>query len=152
MKLGDLSKKYANAALQVYLELCEVRKYWDVEYKYDGDLGMLYFTAKKTKSEKTSVFVPRCSSDDLSYTQMQSYFALCDNSEIKSVFLALVSSDSTCVFYQITEGLNQPVDTSARHSKLNRQEKLDADIRKHKNLITEAALCGMSITIRDQKN
>jgi hypothetical protein len=69
-----------------------------------------------------------------------------------SVFLALVSSDSTCVFYQITQGLNQPVDTSARHSKLNRQEKLDADIRKHKNLITEAALCGMSITIRDQKN
>lgn len=59
----------------------------------------------------------------------------------------MLASDSTCVYYQISDGLIELRDTTAKHLKVNKREKLDVEIEKNRRYIEEAALCGTSITI-----
>lgn len=63
----------------------------------------------------------------------------------------MVSPDSTCVIYELKEGLHLPSETSNQRMKKDRNAKLDADITKHRNLIEHAALCGTAVTIKDHK-
>lgn len=56
-----------------------VKKYWDVECKYDNLLKMLYITGKKTTSSQTSTFIPMACSDDVSFTKMQTLFKIGDS-------------------------------------------------------------------------
>ncbi|RZC39388.1 tRNA-splicing endonuclease subunit Sen15-like [Asbolus verrucosus] len=151
MALGCEDRKDAVVVLQVYLELCEVKKYWNVECKYHNDLKLLYLTASKTKSERPSIFVPESSNDNLSYIKLQSYFTLCDDIGYKRIYLVPVTSDSTCVYYQLTEGLFEPTDVNNKQSKSDRQERLDAEIRKNKRVLEEAALSSIAVTIKESK-
>ena len=57
------------------------KKYWDVSHKYHDTLKILYFMAKKRESENASIFVPRCSTDGLSFNQMQALFELQEGCE-----------------------------------------------------------------------
>ncbi|KAJ8973572.1 hypothetical protein NQ317_001597 [Molorchus minor] len=64
-----------------------------------------------------------------------------------TVFLVIVHSDSTCVYYQLTDGLVQPTDSMAKHLKENKQEKLDSDLKKNRDLLEQSALFGYKITL-----
>lgn len=67
-----------------------------------------------------------------------------------SAFLAIVHPDSTCIYYKISKGLSEPNDIAAKHSRVNKQEKLDSELRKHQNVIQQAALYGLPVTIVDK--
>lgn len=80
------------------------------------------------------------------------YISFCSHTEFISlltfsIYVALVSSDSTCVYYQITDGLGKPPSEETMKSVENKKENLDANFRNHRALIEEAALCGLPVTI-----
>lgn len=63
-----------------------------------------------------------------------------------SVILVFVESNSTCVFYQINEGLTDVPSSGLSVARLDsRREKLDAEIRKLTPIIQESALCGLPL-------
>ncbi|KAJ8958224.1 hypothetical protein NQ318_017365 [Aromia moschata] len=120
-----VDKKEAFITSQVYLEICELKRYFDVTYSFNAALNKITISAKKDKSG------PAVSQD--------------------TVFLVIVHSDSTCVYYQLTSGLSKPTDATAKHLKENKQEKLDGDIRKNRELIQHAALLGVNVTLKQNQ-
>ncbi|KRT84725.1 hypothetical protein AMK59_1511, partial [Oryctes borbonicus] len=107
INLGCPTKREAAIALQVYLELCEVKRYHDVEYRFSTDLQCMYLTARKMKLSDSAIFLPIPVSDNISFLNMEKYLSL-SNEDQKSIILAMVDSDSTCVYYQITGGIKDP--------------------------------------------
>ncbi|XP_071050602.1 uncharacterized protein [Onthophagus taurus] len=145
MKMGCKTRKEAAITSHVFLELCEVKKYWDVEYHFNEILSSMYITAKKTKSSKTLTFIPISSFDGISIEEMKKYLIL--DQEHKSVHLAIVDSDLTSVYYQITDGIGDPTPESQEESIKDRRMKLDGDLRSNKKILEEAAMYGIPITI-----
>ncbi|XP_076272255.1 tRNA splicing endonuclease subunit 15 [Rhynchophorus ferrugineus] len=141
------NEKSAVLASQVLLELCEVKKYWNIEYEYDQNTGKIIVRAKKTASEPHSVFIPISSYEELSFNKIDDYLNIY---KVNRAFLAIVHPDSTCIYYEITKGLSEPNDTTAKHSRVNKQEKLDSELRKHQKTIEQAALYGLPVTIIDK--
>ncbi|ENN72246.1 uncharacterized protein LOC109543272 [Dendroctonus ponderosae] len=131
-------------ATQVYLELCEVKRYWSPSYEFNPELGKIVIKAKKKPTEDVVVFVPIASFECLSFEKMQQFLS---STQTKSLFLAIVHPDSTCIYYKVTADLEEPTDATAKHLKVDKKQKLDADLRKHRELIEQAALYGIPITI-----
>ncbi|KAF5303348.1 hypothetical protein FQR65_LT08261 [Abscondita terminalis] len=144
-RLGCTNSKNVAISIQVYLELCEVKKFWDIEYLYDESIGKIYFTAKLTRKGEPSMFIPVEVSESLSFNSLQDLLKL-ERSQRKQVFIVIVSSDSTCVFYQISNGLVDPV--QEKNYSLERSRKIDAVLRRNKDLIEQAALCNIPITLK----
>ncbi|KAF2906162.1 hypothetical protein ILUMI_00020 [Ignelater luminosus] len=145
IKKGCNNRKSIAIATQVYLELSEVKRYWDVEYHYSSSLGRLYFTARKKKNEYPLIFIPVEVSEGLSFHNFQEFFQLCDNSELQTICLAIVNSDSTCIFYQMSNSLVRPTEISQKSKDQN--QKLGNDLKKHRKLLEQAALYGIPITL-----
>ncbi|KAB0796644.1 hypothetical protein PPYR_10705 [Photinus pyralis] len=144
-KLGCQNPKSTSIAIQVYLELCEVKRYWDVKYFYNENLDSLYFSAKPTKDEEECIFFPIEVSRTVSLKYLQDLFQLCKNPEHKLI-VVLVNSDSTSVYYQIYNGLMQPVEDSKNvHQETSRR--IDSNLRRHRDAIEQAAICGISLTL-----
>ncbi|CAH1132577.1 unnamed protein product [Ceutorhynchus assimilis] len=141
-KLG-VDEKSAVVACQVFLELCEVKRYWEPKYEYNSTIHKIIIKAKKKPNEEFSIFVPIPSYEQLNFDKLQTIFGNC----IDNIFLAILHPDSTCVYYQISKGLQEPTETDAKHLRVNKQEKLDADLRKHRDLIHQSALFGIPITL-----
>ncbi|XP_030766140.1 uncharacterized protein LOC115890130 [Sitophilus oryzae] len=142
-KLGA-DEKTSVIALQVLLELCEVKKYWDISYVYKEALKNIIIKARKTKTEAHSTFIPISSYENLSFLKMQEFLDVCDT---ESAYLAILHPDSTCVYYEISKGLVEPSDTTAKHLRVNKKEKLDMELKKHYKTIEQAALMGISMTL-----
>ncbi|GJQ71083.1 putative heat shock 70 kDa protein cognate [Trypoxylus dichotomus] len=145
-KIGCPTKREAAIALQVYLELCEVKRYYDVEYQFSADLKCMYFTGRKTKSGDVSIFVPITVSSNISFLEMEKYLGLSSDSQ-KSVVLAMLDSDSTCVYYQITEGIKDPPPETPPVDIEQKRMKLDTELRKNRKLLEESAMYGLPITL-----
>ncbi|XP_050294882.1 uncharacterized protein LOC126735044 [Anthonomus grandis grandis] len=142
-KLGATERDSAIAS-QVYLELCEVKRYWDLKYDYNTCLNNIILYAKKKPYNDFSIFLPISTSEHLSFDKLQDFLAKCKS---QSIYLAMLHPDSTCIYYNIAEGLAEPVDTSAKHLRVNKQHKLDIEVKKNRELIEYAALTGIPITI-----
>lgn len=65
-----------------------------------------------------------------------------------SIFLAFINADTTCVYYQINEGLLQPKAITSKHLVRNSQNIRDSLIRKNKDLIEQSASYGIPITLK----
>lgn len=61
--------------------------------------------------------------------------------------MAIVDADSTCVYYQITNGLGKIEHSTTKESAVNKREKLEQDLKKYKNVIEQSALFGMTVHI-----
>lgn len=61
------------------------------------------------------------------------------------ICLAIVNPDSTCVFYQLSNSLDPP--TAVSQKSTDQTQKLDKDLKKHKQLLQEAAMYGIPITL-----
>lgn len=122
-----------------------MKRYWDIRYFYDIDLKNIYFCAKRSKDEEDSIFFPIEVSRLVSFSYLQNLFPLCKTRENKLI-VVLVHSDSTCVYYQIFNGLLEPVQDS-KNNHHEQSKRIDANLRKHKDLIEQAALCGIPVTL-----
>ncbi|XP_071480624.1 tRNA-splicing endonuclease subunit Sen15-like [Diadema antillarum] len=120
-----------SSTLLVYLDLCEAKNWWNVELHPCGSLQMVYMTGKPSKKEDyvavlplqtKAVLSPACLSKFLSSIEpKQSKHTSLDSitphrgAEIpeehratKTLTLAMVDSDSTIVYYRISNGLVSP--------------------------------------------
>ncbi|XP_019877016.1 uncharacterized protein LOC109604903 [Aethina tumida] len=129
---------------QVYLELCELKKYWDVTYEYKSESGP-FVTGSKTKSGPKECFVPSPVSKTFDFMQMQQIIQQHNN--YSRVYLVFVSPDSTCVYYQISDGLSEMTDTEAKHLKEDKHEIINAELKKHQNNLEQAAMFGMPVCL-----
>lgn len=62
-----------------------------------------------------------------------------------SVILCFLEADSTCVYYQCTDGLNDTIQSSSKEGIEDKRERLDSNIRKLRPLIEDSALCGTAL-------
>lgn len=145
-----VSQQEAVITFQVYMELCEIKRYYNISHRYDNTLDKLILLASKSKNGPLCTFVPIQVHEEMTFSKMRNISILDENG---TVYIVIVHPDSTCVYYQIKEGLMVPSDITVKHLKENRQEKFDVDIRKNRELLQHAALVGVPVTIkREQKD
>lgn len=141
----NVSRQDAVMTLQVFVELCEVKRYYNVEYSYNSPLEKFVLTASKTKHGPTCAFIPYAVHEGLNFLKLHKILRAVPNIII---YLVLVHGDSTCVFYQIAEGLLEPTDAKAKHTRQNRRDRLDNELRRNRRLLEQSALYGIPVTIR----
>ncbi|XP_060535080.1 tRNA-splicing endonuclease subunit Sen15-like [Cylas formicarius] len=148
LRLG-VSSEAAVIATQVFLELNEIKKYWDVGYEYNAALNRIVLRGKKTKRDTISVFVPVSVHEDLCFAKVSDLIDSCGES---GIFLAIVHPDSTCVYYRVSEGLIEPTEeeVSAKHLRIDRRELLDSGLRKNRRVLEEAARYGVAVSISNE--
>lgn len=146
--LQHVDQQDAVISLQVYMELCEIKRYYNVSYLYNQTLEKVIILASKTKNEPLCSFIPIQIYEEITFSKMRQ---MSISTESETVYIVIVHPDSTCVYYQIKEGLMEPTEISVKHLKENKQEKLDADIKKNRDLLQHAALVNVAVTINQEK-
>lgn len=131
----------------IYLDLCEAKKYWNVEYFCHETNGKTYLKAKRNKKEKESLFIPCDVSQPTNLRKIRDLLVLNKNNDYESVFMAMISPDSTCIYYEISDGLVEPQEISINHLKKNKHEELDSKLRKNHLILEQAALYGIPVTL-----
>ncbi|CAH0546530.1 unnamed protein product [Brassicogethes aeneus] len=137
-------QKEAVLALQVYLELCEIKKYWNIDYHFE-DISGAFLTGSKTKSSLKDCFIPLPTSKVLNFMKIQELLQI--HKEYNRTFLVFVSEDSTTVYYQIADGLTEITDTQAKHLKEDKHEIINHELRRNQKALEEAALYGTPISL-----
>lgn len=138
---GCRDQKTAAMTCQVYQEFIENKKYHNVTYKYNERLNTTYITAKCTKSSPECVFVPISSFDNISLDTMGKYIEI---EESKTVYLAILSPDSTLVCYRLSDGLMLP--SVLKETKHDRRQVLDSELNKRRDDIKSAAMCSLPLS------
>lgn len=129
---------------QVYMELCELKRYYNVSYEFNSSVNKIILLANKSKHCPISAFVPVIAHEELTFSKIRQIALL---KSFPTVYIVIVHPDSTCIYYQVKDGLMEPTEVSAKHLREDKQKKLDADLKKHSDLIQHAALIGVAITL-----
>nr|CAI5829496.1 unnamed protein product [Callosobruchus analis] len=145
----NVDKQNAVITLQTYIELCEIKRYYNVEYKFNSNLGKYVVTAKKSPSESTCAFVPVSVYEGLNILKLKHVIK---SIGYEVIYLVIVHPDSTCVYYQIADGLMEPVESEPKRFKEDKREILDTILRKNQKLLEDAALMNVTIDIPVLKN
>lgn len=69
-------------------------------------------------------------------------------SKNEKLYIAIVSSDSTSVYYQISKDLSDPC--QEKKDVLERSRRIDAELRRNRDLIEQAALYNLPITLKKE--
>ncbi|CAH1972800.1 unnamed protein product [Acanthoscelides obtectus] len=144
-----VDKQSAVLTFQTYIELCEVKRYYNVEYNYNSALKQYVITAKKSPGKPTCAFVPISVYEPLNVLRL---IHIIKNTNSEAVYLVIVHPDSTCVYYQIADGLMEPVESEPKRFKEDKTDVLDNILRKNRKMLEDAALMNISVNIPILKN
>nr|CAH7768596.1 unnamed protein product [Callosobruchus chinensis] len=144
-----VDKQNAVITLQTYIELCEVKRYYNVRYYFNSDLGKYVVTANKSSSESTCAFVPISVYESLDMLKLKHVIK---STDYELIYLVIVHPDSTCVYYQIADGLMEPVESEPKRFKEDKREVLDSILRKNQILLENAAFLNVSVDLPVLKN
>lgn len=148
-KLGEIgctSVAKAQICVHVYVELTEVKKYWNVKFCHDKTTDTTYITAQKNRNSERIIFLPIPVAESLSFNDMKKCFNLRQCNE--SIYLAIVDPDSTSVYYQISDGIAPPAQPLAvRLQARDRRQYNDSVLRRNTKIMEEAALCSLTIDL-----
>ncbi|XP_073498660.1 tRNA-splicing endonuclease subunit Sen15 isoform X2 [Phyllobates terribilis] len=114
MKMMDVAEgTQVYAAFLVYMDLLEVRNWNDVQILSSPELHLLYLCGKEKDDSPPQVIVPTPVAMPCSPGRIQQLLKLNHTSEENpkpnySVLLAIVETDSTIVYYKLTDGLVIP--------------------------------------------
>ncbi|XP_046734437.1 uncharacterized protein LOC124404391 isoform X1 [Diprion similis] len=138
-KLGCTNALQITIAFQTYIELCEVKQFWDVQYKYNKLLDLIYLEACTTKSSPLQKYIPWPAVNTISLNHIEQM-----QNELKSERLTLVfvEGDSTSIYYCVSAGLVKPASPEQSKKYKKRQEKkieLESEIRKNASNLYELA-------------
>ncbi|XP_073439009.1 tRNA-splicing endonuclease subunit Sen15 isoform X2 [Dendrobates tinctorius] len=100
-------------AFLVYMDLLEVRNWNDVQILSAPELHLIYLCGKEKDDSAPQVIIPTPVSTSCSHGRIQQLLKLNPASEENpkadcSVLLAIVETDSTIVYYKLTDGLVIP--------------------------------------------
>lgn len=139
----------AAITLQLYFELSEVKRYYNISYSYNSELNDFILYASKQRNTPACAFLPIKIFQKLNFKKIQQVIKAIN---CRIIYLVIVHPDSTCVYYQIADGLVEPTDTTAKHVKENIQEKIDNELKKNRQLLEQGALMGLQITLKKDEN
>ncbi|XP_011644805.1 tRNA-splicing endonuclease subunit Sen15-like [Pogonomyrmex barbatus] len=120
-KLGCNDPIKTSTAFYVYIEICEVRRYWDVTYKYNQELDLIYFEVKKKKCSPLEIYVPWPTKYTISIDKIEKMQQLLQNERLTIV---LKFEDSSSIFYTVTTGLLKPATPEASKQQKEKVEKI----------------------------
>ncbi|XP_020283185.1 tRNA-splicing endonuclease subunit Sen15-like [Pseudomyrmex gracilis] len=138
-KLGCNDPVKTSTAFYVYIELCEVKRFWDVKYKYNEDLDLFYFEIKKREHSPLEIYVPWATKYTISFDKIEKMQQSLQSKRITFVFK---SEDSSSVFYTVTEGLVKPISPEVSQKlkeKAIKKQELEKEIRKNISHLYELA-------------
>ncbi|XP_011863127.1 PREDICTED: tRNA-splicing endonuclease subunit Sen15-like [Vollenhovia emeryi] len=150
-KLGCNDPIKTSTAFYVYIELCEVKRYWDVRYKYSEELDVIYFEVRKREHSRLEIYVPWPIKHSICLEKIEKMQQSLQNERLTFVFK---SQDSSSVFYTVSAGLSKPVAPDASKLQKEKEEKilnLEKEIRRNTpNLYELAKTLGSTHEIDDQ--
>ncbi|XP_015188585.1 PREDICTED: uncharacterized protein LOC107072841 [Polistes dominula] len=138
-KLGCVDPKKISNAFYVYMQLCEAKRFWHVDYKYNQDLDLIYLETKRTKNSNLEIYVPWAISCSLTIDLIEKIQQKLETERITFVFR---STDSTSVFYSVSTGLVKPISPAMRKLLREKEEKkiaLEKNIKKNTTNLYELA-------------
>lgn len=107
LKVAEESEAFTT--LVVYLDLLEVRCWTEVNTAASRELGLLYVTGRPAAGKPLTVVLPVSSQASVSHCRIHEIMKhTCVGTEPASVTLAIAESDSTVVYYRLTDGLVTP--------------------------------------------
>ncbi|XP_075688370.1 tRNA-splicing endonuclease subunit Sen15 isoform X2 [Rhinoderma darwinii] len=113
MMLDVVDSTQVYAAFLVYMDLLEVRNWNDVQILSSSELHILYLCGKENDDITPQVIIPTPITMSCSHERIQQFLKLNHTSEEDqnvtcSVLLAIVETDSTIVYYKLTDGFVIP--------------------------------------------
>ncbi|XP_076622849.1 uncharacterized protein LOC143351374 [Colletes latitarsis] len=138
-KLGCTDPIKISTTFYVYIELCEARRYWEVNYKYNESLDLLYLEVKRKKNSEIEIYVPWSTLYNISLDKIES---IQQGLNVERVTFVFKSEDSTSVIYKATKGLVRPMAPEATKLMKEKEEKkaqLEKEIRKNTSNLYELA-------------
>ncbi|XP_012528169.1 tRNA-splicing endonuclease subunit Sen15 isoform X1 [Monomorium pharaonis] len=138
-KLGCNDPIKTSTAFYVYIEICEVKRYWDVKYKYNEELDLIYFEVKKREHSQLEIYIPWPTKYNICLDKIEKMQQLLQNEQLTFVFK---SEDSSSVFYTISAGLSKPAPPEVSKQRKEKAEKilnLESEIRRNITNLYELA-------------
>ncbi|KAK0180997.1 hypothetical protein PV327_003321 [Microctonus hyperodae] len=138
-ELGCKNELKIATAFYVYIELCEDRRLWDVEYKYESELDLIYFTAKKCKNTPTNLYIPWPANNKI---QPRIFENIQNKLNCTHFTLVVKSGEGTSVFVVVNRGMKKPL---APHEVVEKREErkrkllLERDIKRNSRNLYELA-------------
>ncbi|XP_030062360.1 tRNA-splicing endonuclease subunit Sen15 isoform X1 [Microcaecilia unicolor] len=111
LDVADTTQVYA--AFLVYLDLLEARNWWEVTCRGIAELQMICLYGREREAQNSQVVVPTPVSVSYSQERIRKIMEVACETENKqntpmAVILAIVESDSTIVYYKLTDGFVVP--------------------------------------------
>ncbi|XP_040215732.1 tRNA-splicing endonuclease subunit Sen15 [Rana temporaria] len=110
LDVADSSQVYS--AFLVYIDLIEVRNWHDVQILGSSELHLVYLLGQEKADHKPQVIIPTPVTMSCSHERIQQYLKLGHTAEDENVsystLLGIVESDSTIVYYKLTDGFVIP--------------------------------------------
>ncbi|XP_072767652.1 tRNA-splicing endonuclease subunit Sen15 [Anoplolepis gracilipes] len=138
-KLGCNDPVKTSTAFYVYIELCEVKRFWDVKYKYKEELDLFYLEVRKREHSSLEIYIPWPTKYNISIDKIEKMQQALQNERLTLVFK---SEDSSSVQYTISAGLVKPAAPEATKQLKEREEKkynLETEIRRNTSNLYELA-------------
>lgn len=111
---------------QIYLDLCEVRGWWNVRIHPATDISMILLSGYQTRAANKSIVIPLRANSDASHETLRKYsevaLGICD--KLQHVLIAVADADTTVAYYELETGLvppNAPLETE--DAKYNKRRK-----------------------------
>ncbi|KAF7987982.1 hypothetical protein HCN44_004798 [Aphidius gifuensis] len=134
-KIGELGCQdvlQISTAFNAYIELCEVRKLWNVEYKYEPVINTIYLTAKLSNVAETQIYVPWPVKKTIKLHDIE---RLQKQLNCNRFTLVLKSGESSSIFYDIRQGLIKPDatlrNTEKMHSISQKKNELNKTLKRN---------------------
>ena len=138
-KLGCTDPVKISTTFYAYIELCEAKRYWEVNYKFNEVLDLLYLEVKRNKNSQTEIYMPWPASHNISLDKIEKIQEGLNTDQVTFVFK---SADSTSIIYKASKGLVKPVAPETTKLMKEKEEKklnLEKEIRKNTSYLYELA-------------
>ncbi|KZC08304.1 PREDICTED: uncharacterized protein LOC107186608 [Dufourea novaeangliae] len=138
-KLGCTDPVKISTTFHVYIELCEARRYWDVNYKYNERLDVLYLEVKRKKNSEAEIYIPWPTLYNISLNKIEE---IQEGLNSDRITFAFKSEDSTSIIYKVSKGLLKPMSpevTKLMKEKEEKKSELEKEIRKNTSNLYELA-------------
>ncbi|KAL2713256.1 tRNA-splicing endonuclease subunit Sen15 [Vespula squamosa] len=138
-KLGCNDPIKISNAFYIYMQLCEDKRFWHIDYKYNQELDLLYLEIKKNKNSNLEIYVPWPISFSITIDFIEKIQKVLETDRL---IFAFKSADSTSVFYRASAGLIKPISPEIRKQLKEKEDKkilLERNIKKNTSNLYELA-------------
>ncbi|XP_026476517.1 uncharacterized protein LOC113382214 [Ctenocephalides felis] len=127
--LGCQNARKIQMASILYQQLSDVKLKYNINCKYNAHLDLLYITARDSSNSRDDIYIPQSTSDLISLQDVYNFQFILESSRI---ILAIMEADSTIVYYEFAEGLQDfQINSDVKQSSLQKaRAKQYSNIRK----------------------